>query len=64
MLAGENALAERQKNPLDPVRLQYHQKYVTHFYPDVKPTQEWKAMVVVKINEAIRRPMKQKNTVF
>ena len=59
-----NGDSKNNKNPLDPVGLQYLQKYVMHFYPDVKPTQAWKAMVVVKINEALRRPMKQKNTVL
>ena len=59
-----NGDSKNNKNPLDPVLLQYLQKYVTQFYPDVKPTHAWKAVVVVKINEALRRPMKQNNTVF
>jgi hypothetical protein len=59
-----NGDSKNNLNPLAPVLLQYLQKYDTQFYPDVKPTQAWKAMVVVKINEALRRPMKQNNTVF
>ena len=59
-----NGDSKNNKNPLNPVLLQYLQKYTTHFYPDVKPTQAWKAMMVVEINKALRRPMKQKNNVF
>ncbi|VDI58525.1 Hypothetical predicted protein [Mytilus galloprovincialis] len=50
---------KNNKNPLDQVRIQFLMQYVCHFYPEVKQPQAWKLMVVTKINQALRRPVKQ-----
>ncbi|VDI74212.1 Hypothetical predicted protein [Mytilus galloprovincialis] len=50
---------KNNKNPLDQVRIQFLMQYVCHFYSEVKQPQAWKLMVVTKVNQAPRRPVKQ-----
>ncbi|CAG2256100.1 unnamed protein product [Mytilus edulis] len=54
---------KNNKNPLDQVRVQFLMQYVCHFYPEVKQPQAWKLMVVTKINQALRRPVKQQKKI-
>ena len=45
------------KSELDPIRKGYIQRYVLYFHPDVKDPKFYQNIVVVKINEMLRRPV-------
>ena len=49
------------KSELDPIRKGYIQRYVLYFHPDVKDPKFYQNIVVVKINEMLRRPVKPTN---
>ena len=44
------------KKELDPLRKALIKRYVTAFFPSVKPVAIWKQTVVSKINDFLRRP--------
>jgi hypothetical protein len=46
------------KFELDPIRKGYIQRYVLYLHPDVKHPKFYQNIVVVKINEMLRRPVK------
>jgi hypothetical protein len=46
------------KFELDPIRKGYIQRYVLYLHPDVKDPKFYQNIVVVKINEMLRRPVK------
>jgi hypothetical protein len=46
------------KSELDPIRKGYIQRYVLYFHPDVKDPKFYQNIVVAKINEMQRRPVK------